>query len=444
MISAYNPSANRYDFSSTSRIKDSTAVSNAGTVSSTASTGGLSNVAVAPVSKVTLITQTNPFEARQESAKFLNQYQHEMKGLSGAANKLRTLNKDSLWNTFSAGSSDESTATVYADSKLKTKAEYQVNVLQMAEKQITRTDSVQSKGKGAFAEGNIGISLDNGSKSANIEVKTKDENGNELTNRQVQSDMVSQINKAGLGLKASIVEDGNNSYVQIESETGTANAFTVTPEAATKAGFDTTQQAENLKYTVMKDGEPLNGGMTFQNASDDNVRIGDVTASFKKTGSVEINVGVDTEKIAKATEEFINQYNKTLDLLVDNAHRGSGTSKTLNNFQRAPISKDAMETIGITMEENGHLTLDEKKLGSVLNSKPEKVRDILSDNYSIADGVYQDTQRGLSETASKLVSNDLEKAIYSQLHMQPISFDYGRYGIMNSINNGSLYFSMMA
>lgn len=448
MISAYSPSMNRYEYSPTSRIKDSTTVDRAEAAPSAISTATITSAAVTPISRVTLVTQANPFEARQESVQFLNQYQHQMKGLSGAANKLRTLNKDSLWNTFSVNSSDEAAAEVYSSSKLTEKANYEVNVLQMAAEQISRTAAVNGSGKGAYTDGSMELSLVNSpEKKVSIDVKTTDAEGNARTNREVQADMVSQINKAGLGVKASIVEENNKSYIQIESETGTANSFKVDNGTGDPhAKFVTTQDAQNLKYTVSKDGTPLNGGMVFQNSSDDNVHIDGykISASFKKTGSVDINVGVDTEKLTKAAEDFVNQYNNTLELLVDNAHRGTGTSKTLSNFQRAPISKDAMETIGITLEENGRLTLDGKKFGMVLEKEPGKVRDILSDNYSIADGVYQDVQRGLGESASKLISNDLEKEIYSQLHMQPISFDYGRYGIMSRMNNMSLYFSMMA
>lgn len=239
-----------------------------------------------------------------------------------------------------------------------------------------------------------------------------------------------------------MVENNGSSYLQIESKTGVANSFNILGSS----DFTTTQDAKNLQYTLNKDGTPMGGGMVYQNESNENVKIDGykITADFKKIGLVKIGVDIDKDKITKATEEFVEQYNETVKFLVDNAHRGTGVSRTLDNLMRAPISKDAMKSIGITMEENGLLTLDKEKFSKVLKNDSQKVYDILADNYSIADGVYQDVQRGLNTTTKSLINKDMEKMVFHNFHSLYPFNNYNPFGQSSDIFNMPLFFDTRA
>lgn len=385
----------------------------------------------------TVIGQGSCIHFQDDSAKFLNQYQFYMKGLSGAANKLRNLNQSGMMNNFTVKSSDTEKADVYSESNLRTKADYEVNVQQLAQKQVSKTDSVKSNESGAFTDGTFTISMTGKSKNNSLNV-TVDTTGRD--NREIQDDIATQINKSDLGLNAFVVEKDGQSYLQVESQTGSNNSFTIT--GATR--FTTTQNAENLKYSLTKNGIPMNDGKIYQNQSNENVKIDGykISANFKKEGKVGISVGVDTDKLAKATEEFINQYNETVKFLVDNAHRGTGTSRTLDNLMRAPISKGSMQTIGITMEENGLFSLDKEKFDKMLKNNPDKVNDILSDNYSIADGVYQDAQRGLNEPADKLINRDVEKVVFHRPPNHPVFFNYNPFGMSSNAHYSTFFLNM--
>lgn len=425
----------------TNYVYDSTSNSYNYANASAATNSYTANLQSAKASKVAITTVTNSScncDNQDNSAQFLNQYQFLMKGLSGAANKLRSLNAEGLWSNYIANSSDPSKLEVTSKYKMRTKANYDVNVTQLATEQITESGLAKSDAA-ATIDGQFKLNIPGKSETINVNVETAGK-----TNREVQDDIAAQINKANKGLTASVIQKDDKSYLEIKSKTGETNAFAVDGSS----DFSVAQTAKNLEYTLSKDGVALNEGKAYKSGKNENIMIDGFTisADFKATGKSKITVGADKEAVTKATEEFVNEYNKTLEFLVNNAHRGTGISKVLDSFNLSPISKDSMKTIGITREENGRFTFDKKKFEQAIKDDSYKVYDILSDNYSVADGVYQDAQRALRTPTESLINRQVDNRPIiniNVINVQPIFIGYNRYGFGTNPFMPPFFFNML-
>lgn len=429
MIYAYDPNLNGYN--QISRLP------NAYQTSAVATKNAVQSV---PAVQTVQNTQPKGFNySDAENAKFLNQFQFSMKSLSSAANKLRSLSTSGVWNDLNVTSSDESVATVTTDSSLRGAANYDVNVLNLAKAQENTTKAMKNDGNdladAAKADGKDTVSFevklkgDNGVADRTITVTANalDKDGNSRSNIDIMSDLANGVNSQNQGkdngVTAKIVSDssGNSSFKLQSETTGKTGEFEVTgAQNSALSGLDTVaQKAENARYTVSKDGKPMNGGMVYQSDKNEGIKIGGyitdadgndklagygIKLDLKNTGSVELKVDVDPEKVVKLAEDFVKQYNDTVKFLVDNAHRGTGVSDSLNRLLQPPISADTMKSIGITVEDNGLYSLDKEKFTSIMKDDPRKIYDIMSDNYSIADGVYQDAQRASALPANNLLN----------------------------------------
>jgi len=69
-----------------------------------------------------------------------------------------------------------------------------------------------------------------------------------------------------------------------------------------------------------------------------------------------------------AVKDFADQYNYTTSYLKKNTGHGSGVSKQLENLQRGLPTEKALKTLGMSLDKNGNLQVDETKLKEALVS----------------------------------------------------------------------------
>ncbi len=112
-----------------------------------------------------------------------------------------------------------------------------------------------------------------------------------------------------------------------------------------------------------------------------------------------------------ATQDFVDQYNSTLKLLNDNADRGPGVMKQLARMVQDPAPESSMDMIGLSMNDDGTLQLDQEKMTTALKDSSagsqKLYRDILGGFGGVADTTYKYAQYGLNTSARDLVMNDL-------------------------------------
>lgn len=70
--------------------------------------------------------------------------------------------------------------------------------------------------------------------------------------------------------------------------------------------------------------------------------------------------------VVSAVKDFADQYNYTTSYLKKNTGHGSGVSAQLENLQRGLPTEKALKTLGMSLDKNGNLQVDETKLKEAL------------------------------------------------------------------------------
>lgn len=337
----------------------------------------------------------------QESLQFLNQYKSKTDGLKSAADKVRSLSENSVWSDLDIHSSDSSVVSnATAFGKIPQRAEYDIDVRQLAQAQITAV-AVPDSGfqDGSFTIESMGT--DGNPVSTSIQIDTR---GGMASQQEILENIAEQINNnLSLGVSASLTEENGSFSLRLKSHnTGADSRFTV-------SGTDSRnlQEAQDLKYTL--------NGREYSSDHNHSIRIapdGDnryLRLDFNSVGRASVTADVNQDKLARYTEAFVKAYNETVDFLVDNAHRGSGVKNVLDRLTQAPVSADSMESIGLSFGHDGKITFDADRFKEAMEEDTRNVYDILADNYSVADGIYQK-----ADNASRLSPTSLLDK--SQLH----------------------------
>ncbi|MDN0075837.1 flagellar filament capping protein FliD [Crenobacter sp. SG2303] len=217
------------------------------------------------------------------------------------------------------------------------------------------------------------------------------------------NDFVSKVNGAGVGVTASLVNQGGGSYkvVLMSQKTGstdgqiTSNGQPGDPLVAKLAGTGNppatigNSTAQDAQYT-------LNGVSLTSQSNTVSDAVPGMTFTFNKVGSSGVTVGRDNDAIQKKAQDFVDAYNKVIDLT--NSLRGKDGSfkgdSMLLSVQRqiytqisAPYSASGspkvtdafpLVKIGITLDKNGKLMLDGSAFTKALQSDPNGVATMLT------------------------------------------------------------------
>lgn len=232
----------------------------------------------------------------------------------------------------------------------------------------------------------------------------------DATNNSLQG-IRDAINAAGIGITATIINDGGASPYRLaltSNSAGQSNSIkiSVSGDAALSSllahdpaglpaaqSFTETAAAQNAAFTV--DGIAIS--KTSNTVSD---VIGGVTLSLIKTTAspVTVEVSPDTATIRSAVEKFAKAYNdlnKTLaDLSSYNSAtkqgatlQGDATVRSLQNQMRAilntPVGSVAgaystLSQIGVSFQKDGSLAVDSAKLNSAITSHPGDIADLFA------------------------------------------------------------------
>lgn len=207
-----------------------------------------------------------------------------------------------------------------------------------------------------------------------------------------------EINAANVGVRASLVGDaGQVRLVLTSKETGAANAFQVEADAGLAAlAFSTQQNAQDAIFSV--------NGLALSSSS--NVvrdAIQGLTLTLTKappagsppgtTVDGEVAVAPDSEKIKTAVQEFVKAYNDLGTLITEltKYDPNTKTAAVLNGEsvlrriqgQVRSLARDTMTAamgdfsrlseIGISVQADGSLKLDESKLGELAAADPARL-----------------------------------------------------------------------
>ena len=329
--------------------------------------------------------------------------------LGDTAEKLSTA---ATWlNTKATSSSDGLTVT---SSGSATPVKLQIEVSQLARSQSTSSPALASSGEvvgtgsltiefGSWTDGFASFAPRIPASSVTIDIGTGD---------QTLAGVRDKINAADAGVTASILNDAQGSRLILRSTaTGAENGFRVAvadddatpldgsglsrlafdpPAGAVSAG---NQRALDLAATV--------NGAAVTSASNklDNLVEG-VTVQVNKTttAAVDITVARDTAAIKGLIQQFVAAYNEANKFLGDQTRYdpGTKTSATLQGdriavslqgqlrnlvaaHSTASTVYDSLSSVGIHLQEDGSLKVDDGKLDSALVNLTEVARLFSSD-----------------------------------------------------------------
>lgn len=350
------------------------------------------------------VSDTYKEQYRSSSMDFLRDYSTTMSDVMQSANSLRANNTSGVMNTLVSGSSDASVASVSNRYTLRQEKDMTLDVAQLASAQQNVSQGVQSN---AAAQQDMAFSISGAKGSFDINVSAMRSDGTAKTNSEMLKEAAAAINSTASGVTASVTQKDGKSVLTLESRnTGTNAAFQVSGQMGAAEGLqNVSAQAANAQYSVTADGKT----MQYTSQSNDvQLDYGRMQAELKGTGSTEISVRPDTDKIVSAVSDLLNSYNKAVDFLGDNAAHGQGAANQLQNFSRALASDKTLEKLGISTDKEGNLVLDKEKLVKSLKEEPGLTKQLLSGSAGLAQNLYNRGVSAMNTNSASLIHNDIQ------------------------------------
>lgn len=321
--------------------------------------------------------------------------------LGNLTSKLDVLQDEATYQTKKVTSSDDTIATISGTSD-SMEGSYDLVVKQLATSSKI-TGGVVSKADGTTkistkdALGYSGkLTITNGTTDGSdtaltveIDVKATDslkDIANAINNAKDPSD---STGTKGAGLKATIV---NNQLVVSSEEMGD-RILTIGGDLKDSLGFRDSQttKGQSAKFT-------LDGIEMERNSNTPTDVVDGVTLNFKKAdASKTITLGLtnDTDKELSAVKDFVSQYNSVMSFLSekmdvgdpsksDNTTGALAGDSTLISLQSKlqstvlggkSVNGVSASTLGLSVDRNGTLSLDETKFKAQLAKNPNAVKD---------------------------------------------------------------------
>ena len=321
--------------------------------------------------------------------------------LSNLTSKLDVLQDEATYQTKKVTSSDDTIATISGTSD-SMEGSYDLVVKQLATASKI-TGGVVSKADGTTKistkdalgySGKLTITndaTDGNDKALTVEIDVKATDSlkdiaNAINNAKDPSD---STGTKGAGLKATIV---NNQLVVSSEEMGD-RTLTIGGDLKDSLGFANSQttRGQSSKFT-------LDGIEMERNSNSPTDVIDGVTLNFKKAdASKTITLGLtnDTDKELSAVKDFVSQYNSVMSFLSekmdvgdpsksDNTTGALAGDSTLISLQSKlqstvlggkSVNGVSASTLGLSVDRNGTLSLDESKFKAQLAKDPNSVKD---------------------------------------------------------------------
>ena len=266
---------------------------------------------------------------------------------------------------------------------------------------LARAEQQISQGFGATSDSVGTGTITLGLGSATFGAITIDSSNNTLQG------VADAINKAGYGVSATIVNDGQSSanyhLVLTSSQTGASNtiSFSNTLSGGTTPSFTVLQAAKDAEIKI---GDSATG-LTVTSTSNklDDVIPGVTLNLLNETSTqVTIQVNADTTSVKSAINDFISSYNDTMDTIATSTSYDSATKTAapllgdatvlmlqqqlvgLATSTRSASSATALRSLadlGITMDGAGHLAVtDSTLLDNALANSLSSVKDFFTNS----------------------------------------------------------------
>jgi flagellar hook-associated protein 2 len=341
-------------------------------------------------------TRMQTFQATQTALRSLNTK------MLGVQLDLATLNDPSLYNGHTATPSNTSVLGATADSTAAL-GTYNFQVLSVAQANQIAT------------VGNTSETANLGAGSISIQLGQAGATTIQIPEGSSNLDGIAQtINAAGLGVNASVINDGSGSasyrLMLTSQNTGTANAITVTGtggQASLFTGATTLQAASDAQIAIGSGANAItltNSSNTFTNV------VQGVTLTAQSLGSSSVTIGTDASGVSSAVSTLVSDFNGIAQFMTDNASYDSTTNvqgplfsdssvrsafnsltqQLLGSVPGLPLSMSTLSAIGVGYDQTtGQLTLDQTQLASAIQSNPQGVGKLFTNSATCSSSGIQ-------------------------------------------------------
>ncbi|NHR06770.1 flagellar filament capping protein FliD [Chromobacterium haemolyticum] len=319
--------------------------------------------------------------------------------LSALQSAITSLSSGSFLQAFKASSSDSSIAGVSTTSG-GVSGTYVVNVANLATSrqlvfdQFNGADIKDAQAEITGAPDELKFTI-NGKEQT---VKLRDKPGDKVTLQSISD----KINAEGMGVNASVVKNGDNYKLVVASTaSGTDNKFTIsaggtdsgTTSGSALAGLTQSSTAANESKDAGNADLTVNGVRVSSGSNKVSNAIPGVELDLYKGGagiSTTVTLSQDTAGIGKNLQGFVDAYNQVLSSIKD-ARAGSmkGNASILSIQQKLqdvltksipgvdPVNSYAyLSQIGIAIQKDGTLKLDQTKFNDALKKDPTAVKNL--------------------------------------------------------------------
>lgn len=360
--------------------------------------------------------------------------------------RITELKNQSIWNLRKVTLGDATVATVTASSAAAVGAHTMSTVMAKATTWLSKLN---------VADPDVVLGL-----QGEIQVNSSGENnGKTITVEATDSlrDIVAKINDdPTLGLTAELAQVGSAMRLQITSQTGAANDFTLSDlsgNAAEKLQILSSGPAVGAKLQTAADYKLTIDGTTHTSATATftDVLPGLSVTVLKGTAApTSVKVEMDDSKAVKAVKDFVDQYNSVVDFMnsltsYDAKNKKAGTlfgESLIKNIQSSldkrltdpvkPVNDkyELLSRVGVATEKyvkdsplTRKLTFDEAKFKAAFADQPDSVRDLFTLNSGSGMGIAVRTEAWLSDftksgglvLAKAEASDKMKKGIQDQI-----------------------------
>ncbi len=282
------------------------------------------------------------------------------------------LEEDEMLNRKTANSSNGDIAeAIYigANDGEASAPEFSLSVSRLASPQTNMGKMLSSGAKGLPEDL---YSFDIGISGLNYEFQYNVSEGD--TNIDIQKKLARLISNANIGLNAEVMEDGQgNSALKIVSDnTGVprngAHMFTVSDENTSKQsgsvayfGIDNIQnESSNAEFTINGETRSASGNI-FTVEKQYEIHLKGISAS--EEDSTNISLTTDVDSLSENIGEFINAYNAFVDKADAYKEVHPKSDRLVREMKNlAMVYSDELGGIGISVEDDGRISLDKEKL----------------------------------------------------------------------------------
>ena len=323
--------------------------------------------------------------------------------LSALQTSASSLSSGAFLQSFKATSSDSTIASV-TTSTGGIAGSYQLNVSKLAQSRqlvFDENSSGQPITSATTAISGVPSSLtfSVAGTSTTVKLNNGGSGGESLQN------ISDAINSANAGVNASIVQyNGNYSLVIASANSGSANAFSVTSGGTdsgntsgnTLAGLQQSSTAATESFAASDALLTVNGVNVSSSSNTLTGVINGASVNLEKAGQVTIGMSQDTSGIATTLQGFVDAYNK-VQSTVNSAFNGdmkgddsllsiqdqlSSVLQTQEAGVDATTSFAYLSQVGISLQKDGTLALDQTAFNKALTSNPSAVANLFGNSSS--------------------------------------------------------------